>query len=146
MTGFPGFWAQHITDWAEKWFHWEEAVWLYRWRLQEERNLVEWTQSEPYGALSPAIPGVECMALEEPQTVQDSILLIMLGLGYDRGANASVSQAAEWDSIWSSWGASLNYALFEILANVQVTEWHIGGLSGSLRDRSRVQRWGLHLE
>lgn len=104
-TGFQGFWAQHITDWAEKWFHWEESVWLYRWRLQEERNLVEWTQSEPYGASSPVIPGVECLALGEPRTVQDSTLLMMLGLGYVRGANASVSQAAEWDSIWSSWGA-----------------------------------------
>lgn len=145
-TGFPGFWAQHITDWAEKWFHWEESVWLYRWRLQEERNLVEWTQSEPYGASSPIIPGVECLALEEPRTVQDSTLLMMLGLGYDWGANASVSQAAEWDSIWSSWGASLNYALFEMLANVQVTEWHIAGLTGSLRDQSRAQHWGLQLD
>lgn len=146
VKGFPGFWAQHITNWAEKWFHWEEAVWLYRWRLQEERNLVEWTQSESYGVSLPEIPGVECLALREPRTVQDSIFLMMLGLGYNRGANASVRHAAEWDSIWSSWAASLNYALFELTANVQVTEWHIAGLTGSLRDQSRAQRWGLRLD
>lgn len=145
-SGFVGFWEKHITDWAEQWFRWEEAVWLYRWRIQEEQQLVEWTHSEPYGAAPPPIPIMDCPRLSEARTVQESTRLMMLGSGYQLGAKDSSDAAAAWDSIWSSWAASLNYALFDILSNVQTTEWHVAGLTGSLRDQSRAQRWGLRLD
>lgn len=146
ISGFVGFWEHHIAEWARQWFRWEEAVWLYRWRLQEEQQLVEWTHSDPYGAAAPPIPTLECPALSEPRTAQESVCLMMLGLGCQLGAKDDAAKAAGWDSIWSSWAASLHYALFEISSNVQTTEWHVAGLTGSLRDQSRAQRWGLQLD
>lgn len=139
-SGFVGFWEQHITEWAKKWYRWEEAVWLYRWRLQEEQQLVEWTNSEPYGARVPEVPMLECPTMLEAETTQERTPLMLLGLGWHLGSS---DKGAAWDSIWSSWAASLNYSLFEILTNVQTTEWHLAGLTGSIRDQSRSQRWGL---
>ncbi len=146
MSGFVSFWHNHITQWADLWYRWEEAIWLYRWRLQEEQQLVEWTHSEAYAGHFPEVPDVETVAIPRPQSAQESISLMILGLGFYLNASKTSQTAAAWDSIWSSWAASLNYALYETLSNVQTTEWHLGGLTGSLRGRSQAKRRGLQLD
>lgn len=134
LSGFEEFWRVHGTDWAERWFRWEEAIWRYRWRLEEEQRLVEWTHSKAYAAHVPDAPAVEAVLLPHPECAKDSLALMTLGLGYQTGAEKSQKTAAAWDSIWSSWSASLNYTLFETLNNVQITEWHIAGLTATLRN------------
>ncbi|MCL4494815.1 MAG: hypothetical protein M1294_08370 [Firmicutes bacterium] len=134
LPGFEGFWPRHMSQWASGWLKWEEAVWRYRWRLREEERLVEWTHKKAHKIRVPDPPLVDMVPLPQAQSAEESITWMVLGLGYHRGAERTDTEAAAWDSIWSSWAASLNYALYEILSNVRITEWHIAGLSGSLRD------------
>ncbi len=145
-SAFETFWRQHIQDWARRWLQWEECLSLYRWRLREESDLVAWTQSEPYPGSMPDVPEVELARSVLDRPVAEALYFIVLGLGYTLGYDQSVSAAAYWDGVWSSWSSSLHYMTFETLANVQTTEWHIGGLTGALRHRYAVKRWGLRLD
>ena len=95
---------------------------------------MEWTHKKAHKIRVPDPPLVDMVPLPQAQSAEESITWMVLGLGYHRGAERTDTEAAAWDSIWSSWAASLNYALYEILSNVRITEWHIAGLSGSLRD------------
>lgn len=143
---FETFWRQHIRHWVNRWLQWEESVYLYQWRIREESDLVAWTGSEPYPAAVPEAPDVDLVAVMADRQAAETLYLTILGLGYTLRYDQSVSAAAQWDGIWSSWSSSLHYMTFEILANVQTTEWHIGGLTGALRDQYAVKRWGLSLD
>lgn len=139
---FETFWRGHIMDWAHRWLLWEESVWLYQWRLREEATLTAWTDSAAYRSSWPDLPGVHTLEVPDPRQSRESLYLTMLGLGYLLGQDTSSTSAAAWDGIWSSWSASLNYAIFEVQSNVQTTEWHIGGLAGALRDNYALKRRG----
>ena len=143
---FETFWRQHIRHWVNRWLQWEESVYLYQWRIREESDLVAWTGSEPYPAAVPEAPDVDLVAVMADRQAAETLYLTMLGLGYTLRYDQSVSAAAQWDGIWSSWSSSLHYMTFEILTNAQTTEWHIGGLTGALRDPYAVKRWGLSLD
>ncbi len=143
---FEAFWRRHIMDWADRWLRWEESVWLYQWRLQEEATLTAWTKSVPYPSSWPDSPAIQTLGVPGARPASESLYLTVLGLGYLLGKDQTPALAAAWDGIWSSWSASLNYMTFEILSNVQTTEWHIGGLTGALRDNYAMKRWGLRLE
>lgn len=143
---FEGFWQQHVTDWAAHWLQWEEQIWLYNWRLHEETMLTEWTQSQPYPTVRPVSPTTTVIKIDEARKASEALCFTMLGLGYVLQRNADDHVAAKWDSLWASWSSSLNYATFEVMSNVQTTEWHIGGLTGALRDLYAMKRWGLQLD
>ncbi len=146
QSPFETFWRRHMQDWAHRWLQWEENLFLYRWRLGEEADLVAWTGSPPYPASVPEAPAVEWILGAPERPGAETLFLTMLGLGYTLGYHHSAAAAAQWDAVWSSWASSLHYMTFEILANVQTTEWHIGGLTGALRDHYALQRWGLSLD
>lgn len=131
---FEAFWCPHIKDWCNRWLAWEESACLYRWRLREEQDLTRWTGSAPYAAIAPAGLEVERVVLNKSQPLRDSLYEAVLGLGYWWNQARTTDLAAQWDGIWSSWSSSLNYMAFEVQSNCQTTEWHIGGLTGALRD------------
>ena len=133
LPGFEGFWLGHIRQWSSRWLQWEEAIWRYYWRLKEEERLVEWTHKEDRGLRMPKLPEVVSVELPELQSAEDGLTRMALGLGYHVGAADSEIGCAAWDGIWSSWAASLNYQLYQILSNVRITEWHIAGPSGLLQ-------------
>ncbi len=134
FLGFEKFWPRHIRQWSSNWIKWEEAVTLYRWRLDEEGQLAKWAYKNDRSLDKPQSPEVDSVQLPQAQNAQDALMWMILGLGYHLGRDESDNEAAAWDSIWSSWAASLNYALYEVLSNIRITEWHIAGLSGFLRD------------
>lgn len=138
-TPFEAFWRSHIKEWCDRWLAWEESAFLYQWRLGEEENLARWTGSPPYAATVPTGLEVEGVALNKSQRLRNSLYEAVLGLGYWWNQSRSTDLAARWDGIWSSWSSSLNYMTFEVQSNCQTTEWHIGGLTGTLRDGYAVE-------
>lgn len=140
-TPFEGFWRQHVRDWVGRWLQWEQAAHRYRWRLAKEELLTRWTDSAPYAAAVPPAPEILTIPLDTPMTPQESLYWVILGLGYLLGQDG-LDLAPKWDAIWSSWPSSLHYLTFEVQSNCQTTEWHIGGLTGALRDGSAMKRWG----
>lgn len=135
VTPFESFWRGHVRDWVRHWLRWEESVRLYLWRLDEESALTAWTQSAPYPSSRPEIGEIQLMQIDKPRPLSETLYLTILGLGYVLNRHETMESAARWDAIWSSWSSSLNYSTFEILSNVQTTNWHIAGMTGMLRDR-----------
>ena len=138
-SGFEAFWLLHTADWAARWLQWEEALWRYHWHLEKESRLTQWTQAKISEVQLPELPMVTTVCLAQPERAQDSVVGMVLGLGYHTGADRTEMGSAAWDGIWSSWAASLSYRLFEVLNNVRITEWHIAGMTGTLRDTFYAQ-------
>lgn len=121
----------HAKTWAGKCLHYMQAECIY-YRTRNDENILDQWLNKPIGPLLADPKPQEWVTLPMPTGAIKALTVIGLGLAKWSDHFGEPDFSAWWDGVWASWAASLQYALYEIYSNIQITEWHLGGLTGML--------------
>ncbi|MDA8194671.1 MAG: hypothetical protein M0Z53_11845 [Thermaerobacter sp.] len=129
--GFEEFWTGHIQRWASRWLQQDRLSSQYAQALASERQLQRWLGRAETEAVAPVAAKIK-IALTPALPAEEALERLAWGLAEVTERSRADTFAAWWDSIWSSWAAALQYDLYQLDSNWQITKWHLGGLTADL--------------